>query len=78
MENHIVTTEKIYKNRIEVKFQSTDEKPLSGFQLPEFMNNLSKYYYKLDLINEISRYINEGSEVKNIFIISDSFEVNNQ
>ncbi|MGN2368842.1 hypothetical protein ACTFJW_02130 [Clostridium cagae] len=72
-----ITKDKILRNRIKVKFKSTDENPLSGFQLPEFMNSLSKNYYKLDLINEISRLINVSNNIPNIFIMNESFEINN-
>lgn len=69
--------DEILRNRIKVQFKSTDKSPLSGFQLPEFMNNLSKNYYKLDLSNEISRLISSSNDMRNIFIINESFEINN-
>lgn len=64
-------------NRIEIKLESESIKPLSGWQLQEFMYNINKGYTKLDLINEISRLINEGENPENIIIINKSYDINN-
>lgn len=63
--------------RIELKLKSEDSKPLSGWQLQEFINNFSKGYSKLDLINEISRLINSGEKPENIIILNKSYNINN-
>lgn len=64
-------------NRIELKLESESTNPLSGWQLQEFMYNINKGYTKLDLINEISRLINEGENPENIIIINKSYDINN-
>lgn len=63
--------------RISVTLRSEDSKPLSGWQLQEFINNFSKGYSKLDLINEISRLINSGEKPENIIILNKSYNINN-
>lgn len=63
--------------RIALNLKSEDSKPLSGWQLQEFINNFSKGYTKLDLINEISRLINSGEKPENIIILNKSYNINN-
>ena len=63
--------------RIEIQLKSDNVKPLSGWQLQEFINNINKGYSKLDLINEISKLLNEGENPENIIIINKSYEINN-
>ncbi|PJI08667.1 hypothetical protein CUB90_12680 [Clostridium sp. CT7] len=63
--------------RIEMQLKSNKKKPLSGWQLQEFINNINKGYSKLDLINEISRLLNLGERPENIIIINKSYEINN-
>lgn len=63
--------------RITIKLNSNIEKPLSGWQLQEFIANISKGYSKLDLINEIATLINKGVKTKNIIIMHNSYEINN-
>lgn len=64
--------------RIELKLKSDKTKPLSGWQLQEFINNVSKGYSKLDLINELSKLLNEGENPQNIIIMNKSYEINNR
>ena len=66
-----------FLNRMELKLESESMNPLSGWQLQEFMYNINKGYTKLDLINEISRLINEGENPENIIIINKSYDINN-
>lgn len=63
--------------RIELILKSDKTKPLSGWQLQEFISNVSKGYSKLDLINELSKLLNEGEKPENIIIINKSYEINN-
>lgn len=64
--------------RVELKLKSDKTKPLSGWQLQEFINNVSKGYSKLDLINELSKLLNEGENPENIIIMNKSYEINNR
>ena len=63
--------------RVEIQLKSDNAKPLSGWQLQEFINNINKGYSKIDLINEVSRLLNEGESPENIIIINKSYEINN-
>ena len=56
--------------RIKLKLKSEDSTTLSGWQLQEFIKNVNKGYCKLDIINEISRLINQGEKPENIIIIN--------
>lgn len=63
--------------RIKLKLKSKDSTTLSGWQLQEFIKNINKGYCKLDIINEISRLINQGEKPENIIIINKSYDINN-
>ena len=63
--------------RIKLKLKSEDSTTLSGWQLQEFIKNVNKGYCKLDIINEISRLINQGEKPENIIIINKSYDINN-
>lgn len=63
--------------RIKLKLKSEDSTTLSGWQLQEFIKNINKGYCKLDIINEISRLINQGEKPENIIIINKSYDINN-
>lgn len=65
------------KSRIKLELKSEDPKPLSGWQLQEFMYNINRGYNKIDLINQISKLLNEGVNPENIIIINKSYEINN-
>lgn len=62
--------------RIKLKLKSEQSKPLSGWELQEFIKTMNKGYSKLDLINEISKLINEGEKPENIIIIDKSYDIN--
>ena len=63
--------------RIKLKLKSEDSTTQSGWQLQEFIKNVNKGYCKLDIINEISRLINQGEKPENIIIINKSYDINN-
>lgn len=64
--------------RVKLRLESTHEKPLSGWQLQDFVNSLNKGYTKTDLINEIAGLLNSGIDPENIVIINESYEIYNQ
>ncbi|EET84619.1 conserved hypothetical protein [Clostridium carboxidivorans P7] len=62
---------------IKVKFKRKDEKPLSVWEVANFINNFSTYYYKFEIIETIAIALNESIDPRNIFIFSKSFLLNN-
>lgn len=63
--------------RVNLEMKRDGEKLLSSWQISAFIENLSRSYYKNELLNTIESYINKGTDVENIFIIDESFKLNN-
>ncbi|MEQ6931208.1 hypothetical protein [Clostridium perfringens] len=59
--------------QIQIELKKNDDSILTPWQIQDFISILASNYYKLDLINEISKKINEGTSEENIFIINESF-----
>ncbi|NKF07954.1 hypothetical protein J1C67_05770 [Clostridium gasigenes] len=64
--------------QIQVELKKEDDSILTPWQIQDFISTLASNYYKLDLINEISKQINNGVSEENIFIINESFNYNNK
>ncbi|MGM2752040.1 hypothetical protein ACS2QP_11355 [Bacillus cereus group sp. Bce019] len=63
--------------RVNLEMKRDGEKLLSSWQISSFIENLSRSYYKNELLNTIESYINKGTDLENIFIIDESFKLNN-
>jgi hypothetical protein len=75
-----VFNEEIYKNttkKLEVKFKRTEDDLLTSWQISDFISQLTKHYYKNELMNTISLALKQGISPKNIIIFKESFEINN-
>ena len=59
--------------QIQIELKKNDDSILTPWQIQDFISTLASNYYKIDLINEISKKINEGIGEENIFIINESF-----
>lgn len=70
-----VVIEKDY--RVNLVMKRDGDKLLSSWQISAFIENLSRSYYKNELLNTIESYINRGTSLENIFIIDESFKLNN-
>ncbi|SDD48077.1 hypothetical protein SAMN05428987_4910 [Paenibacillus sp. CF095] len=62
--------------RIEIIFKRPTEELLSPWEISNFINQFSSNYYKNELLISISKAINSGTPVENIFILDDSFKIN--
>ena len=63
------------ESRIEIKLRKTDDEVPTSWEIGNFIDKLSCYYYKFELINVICKAINEGIHPKNIFILDESFKI---
>lgn len=62
--------------RIEIIFKRSTEELLSPWEISNFINQFSSNYYKNELLISISKAINSGIPVENIFVLDDSFKIN--
>lgn len=68
---------KIYDKQINLILNREEDGLLSPWQISDLFSKLSSTYYKTELLNTISIAINEGIKPENIFIMDDSFQINN-
>ena len=68
---------KDYRRQILMKLERKKDGLLSPWQISNLISKISSYYYKSELINTISLAIINGISPKNIFIMNDSFNINN-
>ena len=76
MEN--VFNEYTYKNsiRIKVKYLRDSEVRLNPWEITNFVSRITTYMYKIELINTVAMAINEGVELKNIFVLDKAYKLN--
>ena len=55
----------------------TENDLLTSWQISDFISQLTKHYYKNELMNTISLALKNGISPKNIIIFNESFEINN-
>lgn len=70
--------EEKYKNttkKLEVIFKRTEDDLLTSWQISDFISQLSKHYYKNELLNTISLALKHGVSPKNIIIFNESFDI---
>lgn len=68
---------KDYSKKLELSLIRDNEGLLSSWQISNMIEQLSKYYYKNEIINTMSIALKEGVKPENIFIFHDSFKINN-
>lgn len=68
---------KDYSKQIQLTLKRNHEGILSPWQISNLIVKLSSHYYKNELLNTIALAINNGIDPRNIFIMDDSFQVNN-
>ncbi|MDQ0209089.1 hypothetical protein [Alkalicoccobacillus murimartini] len=66
----------MYTKRFQLKLDRDSETPLNSWEISNFINQLTSYYYKNELINAISHALNNNISAENIFILSESFSLN--
>lgn len=72
--------EEFYKDntmKLEVKLARNNEALLTSWQISDFISQLTKHYYKNELLNTISLALKHGIPPKDIIIFEESFEINN-
>ncbi|WP_025844177.1 hypothetical protein [Brevibacillus agri] len=62
--------------RFQLKLCRNNETPLSSWEISNFVNQLTSFYFKTELINSISLAINNNIAPENIFILTESFGLN--
>ncbi|MDO5794821.1 MAG: hypothetical protein Q4Q00_11630, partial [Turicibacter sp.] len=62
--------------RLEVLLKKSSDYVMSTWEVQDFLNKISSNYYKLDLLNELNKVINEGTSLKQIVIFDKSFDFN--
>ncbi|GIN62521.1 hypothetical protein J27TS8_25140 [Robertmurraya siralis] len=70
--------EEKYKNttkKLEVIFKRTEDDLLTSWQISDFISQLTKHYYKNELLNTISLALKHGISPKNIIIFNESFDI---
>lgn len=70
--------EYVYKNniRIKIKYLRNSEARLNPWEITNFVSRISTYMYKIELINTVAMAINEGIELKNIFVLDKAYKLN--
>lgn len=63
--------------RFQLMLVRNREIPLNSWEISNTLNLLTSYYYKVELINSISFALNENISAENIFILTESFSLNN-
>lgn len=79
-EDSTLFIEENYKDtskKLEVKLVRSDDTLLTSWQISDFISQLTKHYYKNELLNTISLALKHGISPKNIIIFEESFEINN-
>lgn len=72
------TKDEIKKNikNIELSIKKETDEILSSWEISNFLNTLNSSYYKIELINTVALAINNGVDIENLIIFSDSFNIN--
>lgn len=65
------------KKHIEVELYRDNGEILTPWQIQDFISKLANNYYKLDLINNISKRINSGVDKEKFIIMNESFNYKN-
>lgn len=72
--------EEMYKDtskKLEVKLVRNDSSLLTSWQISDFISQLTKHYYKNELLNTIGLALKHGISPRYIIIFEESFEINN-
>lgn len=69
--------EKNSYKKLEVELKRDSDEIFTPWQIQDFISKLVSNYYKLDLINAVSKKLNNGIQQENVFIIDESFNYNN-
>ncbi|MGH0487823.1 hypothetical protein ACQVPJ_26130 [Bacillus mycoides] len=68
---------KDYSNYLSVTLKRDKDDLLSSWQISNLLSQISSQYYKNELLNTISLALNDGIQPENLFILNDSFHINN-
>ncbi|MED4678062.1 hypothetical protein [Bacillus nitratireducens] len=68
---------KDYSNYLSITLKRDKDDLLSSWQISNLLSQISSQYYKNELLNTISLALNEGIQPENLFILNDSFNINN-
>ncbi|MDH5163933.1 hypothetical protein [Heyndrickxia oleronia] len=68
---------KDHSKKLEIKLVRSDDNLLTSWQISDFISQLTKHYYKNELLNTISLALKHGVSPNNIIIFEESFEINN-
>lgn len=64
------------QNRLLIQFQKKNNVLPSSWEIGNFIDNFSNYYYKISLINTLADRISSKTNPSNIFILDESFKLN--
>ena len=64
------------ETRISIRLKRKSDIVPSPWEIGNLIDNLSRYYYKMELLNVISKAISNNISPKNIFILDESFKLN--
>lgn len=64
------------ETRMTVRLRRKNDIVPSPWEIGNLIDNISNYYYKMELINVVSKAIENGVSPKNIFILDKSFKLN--
>lgn len=59
---------------LNIKLKRSNCKVMSTWEIQDFIGKLINNYYKIDILNEISKEINNGTKLENIVILDKSFD----
>ncbi|PEA92935.1 hypothetical protein CON66_27285 [Bacillus cereus] len=68
---------KDYSHNLSITLKREKDDLLSSWQISNLLSQISSQYYKNELLNTISLALNEGIQPENLFILNDSFNINN-
>ncbi|MTB65102.1 hypothetical protein GGG87_08845 [Streptococcus sp. zg-86] len=66
------------KLRLRLSAQKNDNTLYTNWQITKLSNDFSEFYYKTILLNDLSQYLNQGVEGRNIIIFNSSININSQ
>lgn len=68
-----------YKNnneRIRIKYDRDYDQRLNPWEITNFIDRVSTYMYKIEMLNTIALAINQGVDKKNIFVLDKAYKLN--
>lgn len=64
------------KERIRIKYNRDSDERLNPWEITNFIDRVSAYMYKIEMLNTIALAINQGVGKKNIFVLDKAYKLN--